>query len=388
MKRYRMFNQTARICVVGIGGGGSNAINHMIKAGVRGVDYIAVNTDSLSLLLSEASTHIHIGESGQGTGGDVRKGRIAATRAKAKLEFALHGADLVFITSGMGGGTGTGASPVVARIARQMGALTVGVVTHPFSFEGSQRSHIARRGLKELEEAVDTLIAIPNDNLLLTASKDSGLPEAFRQSDTILKQAIEGITEIIAQPGKINLDFADVKTIMGEGGRAVMAIGTGFGEGAAVAATRQALDSATLGVSADGAKGVLFNVRASSKMYAVEMYEAAELVRSRVDADVNFIFGLVEDDSMGDKVQITLIATGVDTRFEQLQRPEVLPRRQIPAPLVPMRSVAPARRYNSQRANLEAVLRLGHTSRTPAQPKRVRVESHFSAEKWTRQQLQ
>ena len=378
MKRYRMFNQTARICVVGIGGGGSNAINHMIKAGVRGVDYIAVNTDSLSLLLSEASTHIHIGESGQGTGGDVRKGRIAASRAKADLQYALHGADLVFITSGMGGGTGTGASPVVARIARNLGALTIAVVTHPFSFEGPQRSRIARRGMQELEEAVDTLIAIPNDNLLLTDSKDCGLPEAFRQSDTVLKQAIEGITEIIARPGRINLDFADVKTIMGEGGRAVMAIGRGCGEGAAVAATKQALDSAMLGVSADGAKGVLFNVRASSKMYAVEMYKAAELVKSRVDEDVNFIFGLVEDESMGDEVQITLIATGVDTRFEQLHRPEVLPRRPIPKQLVPMRSMAPVRQRSRQHANMQTVLRRGAS----ATRKPVRVVSHFSAEKW------
>ncbi len=388
MKRFRIFNHTVRICVVGIGGGGSNAVNHMIKGGVRGVDYIAINTDSLSLMLSEASTHVHIGDSGQGTGGDVRTGRIAAWRKSESIEQALRGADLVFITSGLGGGTGTGASPVVARIARKLGALTIGVVTHPFTFEGTQRSEIARRGMEELGNAVDTLIAIPNDNLLLSETRSTSLPEAFRQSDTVLKQAIEGITEIIAKPGKINLDFADVRTIMGDGGRAVMAIGSSEGEGAAVAATRQALDSAMLGMTADGAKGVLFNVRASSQMPAIEMYEAAELVKSRVDHDVNFIFGLVEDDSLGDKVQITLIATGVDPELERLQRPEVLPKRIVPQSAAPMRSFRPRREPvtvspTRAHAQLERVLQ---ATRRPIAPSRARVPvaRRFSAETWSR----
>lgn len=378
MKRYRMFNHTARICVVGIGGGGSNAVNHMIRAGVRGVDYVAINTDSLSLLLSEATSHIHIGDSGQGTGGDVRMGRIAAWRAKEKIEQALRGADMVFITAGLGGGTGTGASPVVARIARKLGALTIGVVTHPFSFEGAQRSRIARCGMDELEKTVDTLIAIPNDNLFLTDMRSTSLPEAFRQSDGVLKQAIEGITEIIARPGKINLDFADVRAIMTNGGRAAMAIGTADGSGAAVEAAQQALNAAMLGLSADGAKGVLFNVRASSKISAIDMYEAAELVKSRVDHEVNLIFGLVEDDSMGEQVHITLIATGVDASDEQLTRPEIVPKPPKPAP---MRS---SRQRKQAHAPMESMLKSVREKTQVKQPLRrpIPVNGRFSTETW------
>ena len=395
MNRFPYFNQSARICVVGVGGGGVNAISHMIQDGVHGVDFIAVNTGSFPFLLSEASTHIQIGEPGQGTGGDARKGRLAASRSIVALRRALTGADMVFVTAGMGGGTGTGAAPVVAKLAREMGALTVGVVTHPFTFEGGRRVHTARRGIDELTKVADTVIAIPNDNLLTSGNSQTTLTDAFHKSDTILKQAIEGITEIITSPGLINLDFADVQTIMKDSGRAIMAIGTGSGEGGVIDATRMALDAALLGVSADGASGVLFNLRASSELGALEMQQAGDLMRSRVAADVNIIFGLVVDPAMEDDVRITLIATGIDCTHEQLLMPPPLPRRHnqqatpqrdlVATPEAPMRSMATTRtrEVRSQFVSSEQM----RTRRVLKNIKPIRVKRHqderFSTSKWS-----
>lgn len=399
MNRFPYLNQSARICVVGVGGSGVNAISHMIQDGVSGVDFIAVNTGSFPFLLSEASTHIQIGEPGQGTGGDVRKGRLAASRSTVALRHALTGADMVFVVAGMGGGTGTGAAPIVAKLAREMGALTVGVVTHPFTFEGGRRVHTARRGIDELTTIADTVIAIPNDNLLVTGNSQTTLTDAFRKSDNILKQAIEGITEIITSPGLINLDFADVQTIMKDSGRAIMAIGTGRGEGGVVDATRMALDAAMLGVSADGASGVLFNLTASSELGALEMQQAGDLMRSRVASDVNIIFGLVVDPAMEDEVRITLIATGIDCSHEQLLMPPPLPRRHTHKAVpqrdlaalqqTPMRAVSVGRpqESRSQFVSSEQMRTQKRTRRVLTNIKPIRVntqqDERFSTSKWS-----
>ncbi len=368
MQRNPLFNQVARICVVGVGGGGGNAINRMILDGIRGVDFIAINTEANALTHSEANTQIHIGRDGRGAGGDARKGRIAAALSKADIRRALHGADLVFVVAGMGGGTGTGAAPVVAQVARELNALTIGVVTHPFTFEGGRRVQLAKKGIEELQEEVDSLIAIPNDKLLGTDQSRCSLQVAFRQSDDVLKQAIQGITEIITCPGTINLDFADLTAVMKEGGRAVMSIITAEGAGGAMEAVETALDGAMLGVSADGAKGVLYNIKASSKMMAEELFESAELIKARIDPNANFMFGLINDETMGDNVQITLIAAGVDSKYEMLMSPVPLPR-SAQAKVPPMRNVP-----DSPPPMRARRLKLGFT---PKQP-----ENRFSAEKW------
>lgn len=306
----------AQIKVIGVGGGGTNAINRMIQAGVKGVDFIAVNTDAQALLHSEAPTRIRIGDKltkGLGSGGNPDVGRRAADETSEELFEVLKGADMVFITAGMGGGTGTGASPVIAQIAREIGALTVGVVTKPFTFEGSRRRAAADEGIAGLKEQVDTLITIPNDRLLQVADKKTTLNEAFRIADDVLRQGIQGISDLITEPGLINLDFADVKSIMQVAGSALMAIGRGTGDTRCIDAARQAIESPLLEISIEGAKGVLFNITGGPDLGMMEVHEAASVIQQAADPDANIIFGAVIDPEMGNDVQITLIATGFDS---------------------------------------------------------------------------
>ena len=307
----------AQIKVIGVGGGGSNAVNRMIQADIQGVDFIAVNTDAQALLLSLAPRKLRIGDKltrGLGAGGNPGIGAKAAEETSDELLEALKGADMVFITSGMGGGTGTGASPVIAQMAKDMGALTIGVVTRPFSFEGARRRQVADEGITSLREKVDTLIVIPNDRLLQIADKKMTVEAAFRVADDVLRQGIQGISELITVPGLINLDFADVRAIMAEGGSALMAIGRGSGETRAADAANAAITSQLLDVSIEGAKGILFNMRGSSDLTLLEVNEAAMIISKAADQDCNIIFGAVLDPTLNNEVQITVIATGFDGR--------------------------------------------------------------------------
>lgn len=306
----------ADIKVIGVGGGGTNAVNRMIAEGLHGVSFLAVNTDGQALMHSCATQKIRIGDKltrGLGAGGDPIIGAKAAEESSENLYNALIGSDMVFITAGMGGGTGTGAAPVIARIAKEAGALTIGVVTKPFTFEGSRRRCSAEDGLNKLKENVDTLIIIPNDRLLEVADQKISLPNAFRVADDVLHQGIQGISELITVPGLINLDFADVRTIMGSGGAALMAIGRASGENRAVAAAESAIHSPLLDVRIDGARSVLFNVTGGEDLTLRDVYEAAEIVRRVADPDVNMIFGAVIDPKMQEQVQVTVIATGFST---------------------------------------------------------------------------
>lgn len=303
----------AQIKVVGIGGGGSNAVNRMIAAGIRGVDFVAVNTDAQALLMSEAPNRIRIGDKltrGLGAGGDPEVGHKAAEESAEEIYDTISGADMVFITAGMGGGTGTGAAPVIAHVARETGALTIGVVTRPFSFEGTRRMDNAREGIEQLQESVDTLIVIPNDRLLQIVDKRASINEAFKTADDVLRQGIQGISELITVPGLINLDFADVRTIMAEGGAALMAVGIGTGENRAVDAAEQAISSPLLDITIDGANGVLFNVTGGEDLSLFEVNEAAEIIRNTTDPNANIIFGAVVDPELEDELRITLVATG------------------------------------------------------------------------------
>lgn len=303
----------AEIKVIGVGGGGTNAVNRMIAEGLRGVNFVAINTDGQALVHSRAPHKIRIGDKltrGLGAGGDPSTGEKAAEESAEDLYDSLVGSDMVFITAGMGGGTGTGAAPVVARIAKETGALAIGVVTKPFTFEGSKRRQVADDGLNKLKEQVDTLIIIPNDRLLEVVDKKVSLQAAFRAADDVLRQGIQGISELITVPGLINLDFADVKTIMGAGGAALMAVGRASGENRAVTAAEAAIKSPLLDVTIDGARGVLFNVTAGDSLTLHEVYEAAEIVRRVADPEVNLIFGAVIAPEMKDDLQVTVIATG------------------------------------------------------------------------------
>ena len=318
MQRAPELENFARIRVVGVGGGGSNAVNRMIEADVSGVDFVAVNTDSQALLLSDASTRVHIGEKstrGLGAGGDPEVGQKAAAESVEELHEVLKGSDMVFVTAGMGGGTGTGAAPIIAKVARDEGALTIGVVTRPFMFEGTQRAKAAEAGIDNLKEHVDTLIVIPNDRLLELTDKRVSLTESFRMADDVLRQGIQGISELITVPGLINLDFADVRTIMSQGGAALMAVGTGEGDDRARQAAEQAISSRLLDVTIDGAQGILFNVTGGPDMSLYEVNQAAAIIRETTHPDANLIFGAVIDESMGDEVRITVIATGFERSF-------------------------------------------------------------------------
>lgn len=306
----------AVIKVVGVGGGGSNAVNRMIEAGVRGVEFIVANTDAQALEDSDADITLQIGSDltkGLGAGANPDVGHGAAAESRDEIKKALKGADMVFVTAGEGGGTGTGAAPVIADIAKnEIGALTVGVVTKPFAFEGNQRSRSADSGIAHLRENVDTLIVIPNERLLSVVERRTTILEAFREADNVLRQGVQGITDLITIPGLINLDFADVRTIMTDSGSALMGIGTASGENRAVEAAQQAIDSPLLEESIDGATGILLSITGGPDLGLFEVNEAAEVVATAADDGANIIFGSVVDDSLGDAVRITVIATGFD----------------------------------------------------------------------------
>lgn len=304
---------TANIKVIGVGGGGGNALNRMIEDGLKGVEFIAINTDQQALEESKAGTKIQIGEKltrGLGAGANPEIGECSAEESKAEIAEALKGADMVFITSGMGGGTGTGATPVIADISKGMGILTVAVVTKPFPFEGKRRMTQAEKGIEELKQNVDTIITIPNEKLLQVVEKDTTIEEAFLKTDNILRQGVQGISDLITVPGLVNLDFADVKTIMLDTGVAHMGIGRARGENRAGEAARQAIHSPLLETSIEGASGVLINVTGGKDLGLLEINEAAELVQKSVDPEANIIFGAVIDENLGDEIVITVIATG------------------------------------------------------------------------------
>ncbi|MCM3114021.1 cell division protein FtsZ [Neobacillus sp. MER 74] len=303
----------ATIKVIGVGGGGNNAVNRMIEHGVQGVEFIAVNTDAQALNLSKAEVKMQIGAKltrGLGAGANPEVGKKAAEESKEQLEAALSGADMVFVTAGMGGGTGTGAAPVIAQIARDLGALTVGVVTRPFTFEGKKRSGQASGGIGAMKDAVDTLIVIPNDRLLEIVDKSTPMLEAFREADNVLRQGVQGISDLIAVPGLINLDFADVKTIMSNKGSALMGIGVSAGENRAAEAAKKAISSPLLETSIDGAQGVLMNITGGTNLSLYEVQEAADIVATASDQEVNMIFGSVINESLKDEIIVTVIATG------------------------------------------------------------------------------
>jgi cell division protein FtsZ len=307
----------AVIKVVGIGGGGSNAVTRMVEAGVAGVEFVAVNTDAQALLMAEADVKIHIGSQatrGLGAGADPRVGLAAAQESRDELKEALKGADMVFVTAGEGGGTGTGGAPVVAEIGRELGALTVGVVTKPFVFEGRLRADQADQGIQSLRENVDTLIVIENDRLLQVVERSTPVTDAFRMVDDILRQGVQGITDLITVPGLINLDFADVRTIMRDAGSALMGIGVARGENRASEAARAAISSPLLETSLDGATGILISITGGPDLGLAEVDEAAQVVTSAADPNANVIFGAVIDEAMGDDVRVTAIATGFGGR--------------------------------------------------------------------------
>lgn len=318
-------DQVANIKVIGVGGGGNNAVNRMIIAGLKGVEFIAVNTDAQALQLAQTGVKIQIGgklTKGLGAGANPEIGQKAAEESRDEIFQALKGADMVFVTAGMGGGTGTGAAPVVAEVAKELGALTVGVVTKPFTFEGRKRANQADSGIDNLKSKVDTLITIPNDRLLQVIDKHTSIVEAFRIADDVLRQGVQGISDLIAVPGLINLDFADVKTIMKETGSALMGIGMANGENRSSEAARLAISSPLLETSIEGARGVLLNITGGASLGLFEVNEAAEIISQAADPEANIIFGAVIDERMEDEVRVTVIATGFDNKVPKRERPK------------------------------------------------------------------
>jgi cell division protein FtsZ len=363
----------AQIKVVGVGGGGQNAVNRMIDEGLGGVEFIAINTDAQALMMSHAPRRVRVGEKitrGLGAGGQPEVGQKAAEESADELYEVLKGSDMVFITAGMGGGTGTGAAPIVARVAREVGALTIGVVTRPFTFEGSKRIGAAETGIEHLKEHVDTLIVIPNDRLLQLVDKKATLQAAFRQADDVLRQGVQGISELITVPGLINLDFADVRTIMSEGGAALMAVGHAAGEDRARKAAEMAISSHLLDITIDGARGILFNVTGGPEMSLFEVNEAAAIIKETAHPDVNLIFGAVIDEAMHDEIRITVIATGFEragapTRrmltpatsgLAASPRPVSMPA-QTAAPAAPSAAEFPVRQFDREDLDIPAFLR-------------------------------
>lgn len=330
-------NETfARIKVIGVGGAGQNAVNRMMEEGIQGVEFIAANSDAQALTLSRAPIRVRLGDKitrGLGAGGDPEVGRKAAEESSDELYNVMKGADMVFVTAGMGGGTGTGAAPVVSQVAKECGALTIGVVTRPFTFEGGKRAQSAEAGVAKMKEHAHTLISIPNDRLLQLADKKSSLQDAFRMADEVLHQGIQGISELITIPGLINLDFADVRAIMSEGGAALMAVGHGSGEDRAKTAAEQAISSQLLDITIDGARGVLFNVTGGPNMTLFEVNQAAAIIRETAHPDVNMIFGAVIDPDMGDDIRVTVIATGFERSGVPRRALERLPRTEKPVPV-------------------------------------------------------
>ncbi len=339
----------AAIKVVGVGGAGTNAVNRMVEAGLKGVDFIAVNTDKQALALSKAATQIQIGEKltkGLGAGADPEVGKKAAEENREDIANTIKGSDLVFVTCGMGGGTGTGAAPVIAETARELGILTIGVVSKPFLFEGKQRMKNADGGIDRLKASVDTLVIVPNDRLLSVVTKGTTLNDAFRIADDTLRQGIQGISDLITMPGLINLDFADVRTIMQSRGLAHMGIGTGTGENRMVEAAKQAISSPMLETTIDGARAVLINITGSSDMSILDVNEAAQLITDAADPEANIIFGTAIDESLGDEVRITVIATGFEKPAEPRKStivPSFADEEEEPAP-----APRPASRYEEE----------------------------------------
>lgn len=319
--------QFAKIKVVGVGGGGNNAVNRMIRSSLKGVEFIGVNTDAQALQHSHAEVVVQIGTKltkGLGAGANPEIGKKAAEETREELMSILKGSDMVFVTAGMGGGTGTGAAPIVAEVAKELGALTVGVVTRPFTFEGRRRAQQAETGISDLKGRVDTLITIPNDKLLQVIDKKTTITEAFVIADDVLRQGVQGISDLIAVPGLINLDFADVKTIMKEAGSALMGIGVGTGDNRAADAAKAAISSALLETSITGAKGVLLNITGSGNLSLFEVNEAAEIIAAASDPEANIIFGAVIDEKMDDSIRVTVIATGFDNRgVKKIETPEM-----------------------------------------------------------------
>ena len=338
-------NYLAVIKVVGVGGGGVNAVNRMIDAGLKGVEFIAVNTDAQALLMSDADIKLDIGREltrGLGAGSDPEVGRLAAEEHRQEIEEVLQGADMVFITAGKGGGTGTGAAPVIAEIAKGIGALTIGVVTRPFAFEGRRRSVQAEAGIQKLKEKVDTQIVIPNDRLLTVSNEKTSMMNAFKMADEVLLQGVQGITDLITTPGVINTDFADVKMIMSNAGSALMGIGTATGEGRALNAARGAISSPLLEASIEGARGILLSIAGGSDLGLFEVNEAAEVIHGVAHPDANIIFGTVIDDEMGDEVRVTVIAAGFDRWEEKTSRPARRESREAPSGDAPPRPPRPS----------------------------------------------
>ncbi len=360
MDNMGLVDNFASIKVVGIGGGGGNAVNRMIEEGLGGVEFISINTDAQALMLSRAKTRVRIGDKltrGLGAGGNPDIGRKAAEESADELYEVLRGADMVFITGGMGGGTGTGGAPIIAQVAKELGALTIGVVTRPFTFEGARRIQSAEAGIEALKGQVDTLIVIPNDRLLQIVDKRATLQDAFGMADDVLRQGIQGISELITVPGLINLDFADVRTIMSEGGAALMAVGRASGDDRARKAAEEAISSQLLDVTIDGARGILFNVTGGPGMSLFDVNEAAAIIKETSHPDVNLIFGAVIDENMGDEIRITVIATGFEqTRVaarrtvqspqqQRAARPEIMSRpvqQRPPVPELPLEEEAEA----------------------------------------------
>lgn len=352
----------ARIKVVGVGGGGTNAVNRMIEEGIQGVEFVAINTDAQALMLAKAPTRVRIGNKltrGLGAGGDPEVGRKSAEESAEDLYNVMKGADMVFITAGLGGGTGTGAAPIVAQICREVGALTIGVVTRPFTFEGNRRMQACETGMAKLKEHSDTLIVIPNDRLLQIMDKRASLNDSFKMADDVLRQGIQGISELITVPGLINLDFADVRTIMSEGGAALMAVGKASGEDRARLAAEQAISSQLLDITIDGARGVLFNVTGGSNMTLFEVNQAAAIIRETAHPDVNMIFGAVIDPEMGDEIRCTVIATG-------FERAGSVPRRTLERPL---RNDKPVSVSNTPFARSSESVSVGFEHRSSAESK-------------------
>ncbi|MBT2504621.1 cell division protein FtsZ [Streptomyces sp. ISL-98] len=343
-------NYLAVIKVIGVGGGGVNAINRMIEVGLKGVEFIAINTDAQALLMSDADVKLDVGREltrGLGAGANPAVGRKAAEDHREEIEEVLKGADMVFVTAGEGGGTGTGGAPVVANIARSLGALTIGVVTRPFTFEGRRRANQAEDGIAELREEVDTLIVIPNDRLLSISDRQVSVLDAFKSADQVLLSGVQGITDLITTPGLINLDFADVKSVMSEAGSALMGIGSARGDDRAVAAAEMAISSPLLEASIDGARGVLLSISGGSDLGLFEINEAAQLVSEAAHPEANIIFGAVIDDALGDEVRVTVIAAGFDGGQPPARRENVLgagatAKREEPAPVRPAETSRPA----------------------------------------------
>jgi cell division protein FtsZ len=331
-------NYLAVIKVAGMGGGGTNAVTRMVDAGLSGVEFIAVNTDAQALLMSDADVKIQIGADvsrGLGAGADPEVGFAAAQESRDELKEALKGADMIFITAGEGGGTGTGGAPVLAELGQELGALTVGVVTKPFAFEGRKRADQAERGIEQLRDRVDTLIVIENDRLLQVVERQTSVVEAFRMADDILRQGVQGITDLITEPGLVNLDFADVRTIMRDAGSALMGIGSAAGENRAAEAARTAVSSPLLEASIEGATGILLNITGGPDIGLFEVNEAAEVVTGAADQNANVIFGAVIDESLGDRVEVTVIATGFGGQARRRRRPTRESELEAPLPAAP-----------------------------------------------------